>query len=90
MTELLRDQFSVPNAGSELEYGLCRQIDPELFFPEQGQPNAAAKRICMMCDITEICLNHALDNRIDDGVWGGKSKQERRQLLRGRKSKHSL
>ena len=30
------------------------------------------------------CLSHALDERIEFGVWGGMTERERRAMLRGR------
>ena len=33
-----------------------------------------------------MCLEYALANRIDHGVWGGTSERERRRILRRRRS----
>ena len=33
----------------------------------------------------EPCLEHALEHRIDHGVWGGSSERERRRILRSRR-----
>ena len=35
---------------------LCAQVDPELFFPEKGQPSAPAKAVCARCPVTALCL----------------------------------
>ena len=35
------------------------------------------------------CLEYALRNRIDHGVWGGTSERERRRILRRRRLDHS-
>jgi len=59
---------------------LCAQTDPELFFPEQGESVAAAKRVCAGCEVRAECLQYALDNRERFGVWGGLSERERREL----------
>lgn len=61
------------------EEALCAQTDPELFFPDKGQPTAAAKRVCQACDVRAQCLNYALDHD-DMGVWGGLSRKERQRL----------
>lgn len=60
--------------------GLCGQSDPEAFFPEKGQPSRDAKRICRACPVREECLQYAIDNDEQFGVWGGLSRRERRRL----------
>jgi len=35
------------------------------------------------------CLEHALVNRIDHGVWGGCSERERRRILKRRRDDRS-
>lgn len=61
---------------------LCAQTDPDLFFPEVGQPAVSAKEICDVCPVRVECLTYALDNGEGIGVWGGLSANERNQLLR--------
>jgi WhiB family redox-sensing transcriptional regulator len=62
---------------------LCAETDPELWFPELGQSNTPAKRICMSCDLRAACLEIALANDEQFGIWGGLSTNERRALKRG-------
>lgn len=67
----------------------CRDEDPELFFPIGTTGPALmqvedAKAVCMSCSVTEACLNWALENGQDAGVWGGMSEDERRALKRRR------
>ncbi|HMC41570.1 MAG TPA: WhiB family transcriptional regulator [Acidimicrobiales bacterium] len=62
---------------------LCRGIDPEVFFPHDGVGVEKASRICSGCSVRQPCLDYALANRIDDGVWGGLSERARRRLLAG-------
>jgi WhiB family redox-sensing transcriptional regulator len=45
----------------------------------------AAKRVCKTCEVRSLCLEYALHNRIDHGVWGGTSERERRRILRRRR-----
>ena len=45
----------------------------------------AAKRVCEGCPVQERCLEYALRNRIDHGVWGGCSERQRRRILRARR-----
>jgi WhiB family redox-sensing transcriptional regulator len=35
--------------------------------------------------VAASCLEYALRNRIDHGVWGGASERERRRILRARR-----
>jgi hypothetical protein len=32
------------------EQALCTQVDPELFYPDQGGSSREAKRICRRCE----------------------------------------
>ena len=38
--------------------------------------------MCRECDVKGICLQWAIDNNQDSGVWGGMSEEERRSLKR--------
>jgi hypothetical protein len=65
----------------------CRDADPELFFPTGETAPAIvqtqkAKTICDRCPVLETCLQWAMDNGLEDGVWGGLSESERRNLRR--------
>ncbi|HJQ00113.1 MAG TPA: WhiB family transcriptional regulator [Jatrophihabitans sp.] len=71
--------------GSEpwMEFGLCRQTDPEVFFPEKGGSTRDAKRVCAGCEVRSECLLYALEHKERFGIWGGLSERERRRLLGG-------
>ena len=58
---------------------------PTIFFPSDGVGVQAAQRICAECPVAEACLQYALEERVDHGVWGGKSERERRRMLRRRR-----
>ena len=60
--------------------GNCRNKPPEVFFPSDGLGVEIAKKVCETCNVKEVCLNHAMKNRIDHGVWGGTSERQRRRL----------
>jgi WhiB family transcriptional regulator, redox-sensing transcriptional regulator len=65
----------------------CRNVDSELFFPTGSSgpalfQEADAKRICHACPSRVPCLKYAVDNSIEDGVWGGLGELERRPLTR--------
>ena len=66
--------------------GKCRDLPPSVFFPSDGLGVQAAQRICADCPVSDACLEYALANRIDHGVWGGRSERERRRILRSRRS----
>ena len=63
---------------------LCRQVDPELFFPETGGSSRAAKQICAGCPVRAECLDWAIAHDQRYGVWGGLTVSERTQLRRRR------
>ena len=65
--------------------GLCRDKPPAVFFPSDGVGVDRARKICASCPVRELCLEYALDNRIDHGVWGGTSERERRRILKRRR-----
>ena len=68
-------------APPQLPGALCAEIDPELWFPEKGQPNRPAKQVCASCPVRTACLQYALEHSERFGVWGGLSERERRRLL---------
>lgn len=59
---------------------LCAQVDPALWFPEKGQGNTAAKKICHDCDIEAACLTIALADPELEGIWGGTTHRERQTM----------
>lgn len=61
---------------------LCQQTDPEVFFPERGEPSTNPKAVCAACDVTADCLGYALRHDEKYGVWGGTSPKERQRLRR--------
>ena len=63
----------------------CRVEDPELFFPIGTTGPALvqlmdAKAVCGRCPVQSECLRWAVLNRIEHGVWGGLSEDERRTI----------
>lgn len=65
--------------------GKCRDVPPATFFPSDGVGVEVARRICATCPMRAPCLEYALRNRIDHGVWGGASERERRRIARRRR-----
>jgi WhiB family transcriptional regulator, redox-sensing transcriptional regulator len=65
----------------------CRDEDPELFFPLSDiGPGARqaerAKSVCARCPVRAQCLEYALDNGLDHGIYGGTTESERWMLRR--------
>ena len=69
----------------------CRDEDPELFFPVSeigpaARQAAEAKAVCARCPVRERCLEYAVDNGLDHGIFGGTTEAERRELRRSARS----
>jgi hypothetical protein len=84
----------VPRSAGERDWRLeaaCREVDPELFFPEPGQvpQTAAAKAICAGCGVRGPCLEAALHgpqaHQDHTGIFAGTTASDRVRL-RGRAS----
>lgn len=75
-------------------HAVCRDEDPELFFPigTSGPAKAQteeAKAVCRRCPVVDECLAWALESGEDFGVWGGLSEEERREQ-RARRRRREL
>jgi WhiB family transcriptional regulator, redox-sensing transcriptional regulator len=78
----------------DLSRGRCLHEDPELFFPAGSlyqQPNTAttiqigrAKAVCKPCPVRVECGAWAVRERIPEGIFGGLTPQDRRQIRRAR------
>lgn len=62
----------------------CAEVDPEIFFPERGGSSKAARAVCDKCTVKSECLEYALNNKEQFGIWGGTSERERRRLRKER------
>lgn len=51
--------------------GLCSQTDPDAFFPMYPQQARKAIMVCAKCPVKQQCLDYALKNNEQYGVWGG-------------------
>ena len=80
------------DSGDWRDDAACRvHPEPDLWHPASTRGRAhqwqvaEAKQVCWsQCAVREQCLQYALDQRLDEGVWGGLSEQERRRLHRRR------
>src|ERR1700752_4072442 len=58
----------------------CRNRKPDELFVT-GARQREAREMCRPCPVRTECLAHALDHRIEFGVWGGLTERERRGLV---------
>lgn len=85
---ILASSLALGNADySWRKVAICRDTDPELFFPvgSTGQALlqiARAKEVCGECTVKSECLEFAIETNQDTGIWGGTSEEERRQIRR--------
>ena len=63
----------------------CADIDPSVFFPNDGAGVIVAQKVCVECPVKDLCREYALANNIIHGVWGGTSERQRRRILRDRR-----
>jgi WhiB family redox-sensing transcriptional regulator len=57
---------------------LCREHPEVDYFARDAESQARAKAVCACCLVRRECLDYALDQRIEEGVWGGTSAPQRR------------
>lgn len=69
---------------SWMDGAACTEVAPDLFFADATNlvDTKLAKTVCVECRVKDQCLQYALENRMEYGVWGGLSVLERRSLLR--------
>lgn len=67
--------------------GSCRTYDVAVFFPPDGVGVERAQVVCAGCPVRDRCLEYALDNHIDEGVWGGESERARRRIRAARRTR---
>lgn len=68
----------------------CLDADPEIFFPDESLPIAEreamakeAKSFCASCRVQMVCLDFALRNEDESGIFGGLDDEERKPLVKG-------
>jgi WhiB family transcriptional regulator, redox-sensing transcriptional regulator len=62
------------------ENAACRGEDINLFFPGTGEIPFTAFAICSRCPVRRECLDYALTNHIQHGVFGGIGPRQRRRV----------
>ena len=56
----------------------CRGTDPDQFFVRGSAQARQAIKVCSRCTVRDACLQYAIDNEVDFGVWGGLTERQRR------------
>ena len=77
-------QIVVPVGKHWRDFTNCLGVDPDLFFPERGASTREAKEVCRGCVVREDCLEYALANNENFGIWGGKTTRGFRRINRQR------
>lgn len=78
-----------PDDGRWRDKASCRNIGkPDLFFDtfnnnskKDAQRLATIREMCASCTVNVDCLDFAVRNKINYGVWGGLTASERRQKI---------
>ena len=67
----------------------CNGLHPKYWHPESSEDSVGAyeiaRPICATCPLQVRCLEYALANNIDHGMWGGTTPRERRRIRRNRR-----
>ncbi|MCZ7629104.1 MAG: WhiB family transcriptional regulator [Microthrixaceae bacterium] len=61
--------------------GNCAHKAPSLFFPLRRCGCGEGQGSLRGCPVATQCLEYAIENRIDHGVWGGTSERQRRRII---------
>lgn len=70
-------------AGTQwLEQARCQDRETEIFFVRGAAKARRAQNICGNCPVRQECLEYAIAEEIEFGVWGGLTERQRRALLR--------
>lgn len=70
--------------GNWQDRAVCAGLDTDLFFTDSTRHEAEAALpgmvLCRRCPVADECLEHALTHRLEFGVWGGKTSEERKAM----------
>lgn len=61
----------------------CKGMDVSLFFPERGKNPNLARTTCRSCEVRKECVEFAIINEEQHGVWGGLALRDRRKVMKG-------
>lgn len=63
-------------------FAVCRDRDPDAFFPVTPEGEREAIRVCHGCPVRMDCLEFAIESRVRFGIWGGMTEKQRQALRR--------
>ena len=72
------------------EDAACKGLNPMIFYPATDEEAERAKGICAGCPVRDACLEHAIEAREHNGVWGGATERERQRIIRRRRRQRAL
>jgi WhiB family transcriptional regulator, redox-sensing transcriptional regulator len=61
----------------------CTSVGRDAFF-EDGDPDDVRGKVCARCPIKQACLDYAIDNEEQYGIWGGMTPRQRLKIIRQR------
>jgi len=76
--------FHAGTIGGEEDLGGVVAAQAEI-HPFRGAGVEKARKICGRCEVKDLCLEYALVEEIEHGVWGGASERERRRIKKRRR-----
>lgn len=72
-------------SGDWRDRAACLGCDTNLWYGERGGDytvSRQSKAVCFACPVRQQCLDYAIDNNEEYGIWGGLSETERRAFKR--------
>jgi WhiB family transcriptional regulator, redox-sensing transcriptional regulator len=82
-SELIIQTSVIPESNPKFaKDAACAGTDYKVFHPGRGQSTAPAKAICADCPNRLGCMEYAIATNEDEGIWGGTSGRERREIKR--------
>ena len=84
VSSALESAFPVPITEERpwAAFAVCRDRDPDVFFPVTPQGEREAIRMCQGCPVQTDCLEFAITARVRFGVWGGMTEKQRLRMVR--------
>jgi WhiB family transcriptional regulator, redox-sensing transcriptional regulator len=97
MSSMHRRPYLSPSRKAEewKERGLCRETDPEAWFPEYGEraeKDRQAVQVCKACPVWRECRKYAMqtpDPTGGHGTWGGLTEKQRAKIRRASGEVHA-